>query len=485
MSLRRVDARFVLPAPPASAAVLAPLEGWSEGLRLAGIDVVGATDTAPDLVVSADAAAAAATGAAMALVEGRRARSTLARAYPVVERFLPIPSVEAPQLLLPLSHGRAGDYAIRQWSLATTIRRRARNRLARWLLARGLLPGLRTHFTGGFRTRGDPFVVAAAAQLGVPPGCEWFLTLGSGDPLTRCVFHLFPPGSSDPGWVLKFARVPGYTEPFDRDERGLHIAASAGPVVAERAPKLLGRFEAAGLAASLETAATGTRLTHFLQGRTPRTAKVRAIDAVAEWTIVCALATAKPPDRLASERRRLRDEVLPLWSDFGLSHDLVDGIGPVPAVLQHNDLGSWNVVTHSTSDFVAVDWEAARTDGFPLWDLVYFLTDALMHLDGASSSSVRDAHNRRLFRGELASSKIIFGWLRRAVDALAVPEKSVGPLVTLCWLHHGLSGTARRLAVESHAPVDRIGGEIPDAERIARLWLRTPGLGVSWDSWRQ
>ena len=93
------------------------------------------------------------------------------------------------------------------------------------------------------------------------------MTLGSADALTRGVFHLFPPGAVDPSWVLKFARVPGYSDPFDRDERGLTIARDGGETVARHAPHLLGRLEAAGLSATVETAAVGARLTYLLQGR--------------------------------------------------------------------------------------------------------------------------------------------------------------------------------------------------------------------------
>jgi hypothetical protein len=485
VSLRRVDARFVLPTAPASTLVIGSLEGWAEGLRDGGV-YVGEDARTPDLVVAAatDAKAAAESGAPMVLVEGRGGRRGLASVFPVVERFLPIPSLAAPHLILPLAHPHAADYAVRHWSGARTLRRRIRNRVARWLLVRGSFPELRPLVTVGVREGGAPFLVRAAHSLGVPESCEWFLTLGSGDPLTRGVFHLLPPGADEPSWVLKFARVPGYVEPFDRDERGLGIAHAAGNVIGRRAPRLHGRLEVAGLAATVETAAVGLRLTDFLQSPARREQKLRAIDAVAGWTIESALTSAAPPDRLAPERRRLAEEVVPSWSDLAVPGDLVERVGSVPAVLQHNDLGSWNIVVRSEADFTAVDWESARAEGFPLWDLVYFLTDAITHLDGASPPERRDAHNHRLFRGELASSEILFGWLRRSVEALAIPEESVAPLVTLCWLHHGLSGGHRRAAVDAHAP-GHSAADLPDAERIARLWLSAPGLGPSWEAWRR
>jgi hypothetical protein len=225
-------------------------------------------------------------------------------------------------------------------------------------------------------------------------------------------------------------------------------------------------------------------LTHFLQGRASRAEKVRAVNAVAGWTLEIALATATSPDRLDAERRRLTQDVVPKWREFAVPADLAERVDPVPGVVQHNDLGSWNVIARSPDDFTPVDWESARAEGFPLWDLVYFLTDALTHLDGASPVEQRNAYNARLFRGELESSEILFGWLRRSAEALAIPEESVGPLVTLCWLHHGLSGGHRRTAVDLHAP-GHTAADLADAERIARLWLVEPGLGHTWDAWRR
>lgn len=473
----------MLPLAPETALVLDELNGWEEGLRSAGV-TVGATGR-PDLVVAdaAHVAAAVASGAPTVLLEGRGAARALAGSFPHVERYLSIPSLAAPHLILPLGHRAAADYAVRNWSLGVSLVRRARNQAARWLLARGALPELRPHVTVGSRIGLVPFLVQAAGSLDVPDGCEWFMTLGSADALTRGVFHLFPPAANDPSWILKFARIPGYADPFDRDERGLAIARSGGEAVARHAPRLLGRLEVAGLAATVETAAVGSRLTHVLQGSCSRADKLRAIDAVAGWTIDVGLATATPPDRLAVERRRIAEEVLPAWRDFHVPGDLVERVALVSATLQHNDLGSWNIVSGPGESFTAVDWESARAEGLPLWDLVYFLADALLHVDGASAVERRDAHTAGLFRGELPSSQMLFQWIRRAVEAQSIPERSVGPLVTLCWLHHGLSGERRRTAMDRHAP-DQTGSGLPEGERIARLWLTAPGLGVSWDAWR-
>ena len=103
-----------------------------------------------------------------------------------------------------------------------------------------------------------------------------------------------------------------------------------------------------------------------------------AIEAVAEWTLSVARHTLAAPERLEPECDRLREHVLPHWPDAPA--DLADALAAVPAVFQHGDLGSWNVVARP-GGFTVLDWEDAVLDAPPLWDLWYLLADALAHLD--------------------------------------------------------------------------------------------------------
>jgi hypothetical protein len=158
-------------------------------------------------------------------------------------------------------------------------------------------------------------------------------------------------------------------------------------------------------------------------------------------------------------------------------------------VLQHNDLGTWNIVVDpaTPASFTALDWESARPVGLPLWDLWYFLQDALGVLDGFAGLSDhdlvrREAHALRLFRGELSTSEVLFEWTRRAVAACGIPDGAVGSLATLCFVHHGLSHATRAEAVRRHTPeaaaLDMLW------PRLAKGWLEDPALGVGWTGWR-
>lgn len=481
MSLRRVDARFLLPRAPRCAVVLGGLDEWRAGLTEVGVELIDDPSAAPDLVVTPvrHVRAALERSPAAVLVEGGGTRA-LARAGYRVARLLARPSIGRPALLLPLDQPGVARYAIQHWTVVDRRWKRARQAVARELAVRRVLPGLGQVVGVGTHDPGPPFMVAAAAEyFELPPDVGWVLALGQGDALSRSTFSLFRAEAPAPEWVLKFARVAGYREPFDRDERGLRLAAQAPQVVAAHAPRLLARFERDGVHASLETAAVGARLRERLQAPGDRAGKLSLIDTIAAWIVDVGVATAPTLPSLDAERSRLQREVLPRWPDADAG--LLGELGGLPGVLQHNDLGSWNIVLDGMG-FTAIDWESARAPGLPLWDLLYFLADALAMVDGAWEGSERPRHTVRLFLGELPSSAVLFGWTRRAVAALGIAPEAVGAVATLCWLHHSLSHLARRSALDSFA------GGAPTAlhgvEGTAALWLETPPLRAGWTRWR-
>ncbi len=470
VSLRRVDSRFVLPQAVHRAAVFG-LPEWESGLHEAGVELVQAG--AVDLAVApvARASEAVALDAPAVMLEGRGGARALRRQGYRILRCLPLPTLESPDLLVPLGRGMPVDYALRTWRPGASRVKRARNTMLARLSRVGALPAVRPEHTVGLRVAAPPAPIAGAHEFGVPLTAGWFLTLGQGDALTRAVFHVFAPGADRPAWALKVARMRDYDASFRRDERGLSLVHAAGGSAAAHAPHLVGRFTVDGHHASLETAAVGERLSTLLPRRTAA-ARAAFLD-VANWTESVGLETAAEG---GGEVARLAREVIPRWN---VGPDILEAVRTVPGVLQHNDLGTWNVVAEARGRFTVLDWESARNDGMPLWDLLYFAVDALGQLDGAATFEHRTRHAVRLLRGELPSSGELFGLVRRYVQTLGLASESVGPLATLCWLHHGLSHVARAEAGGSSDPA-----AVPPVERIAPIWLEDPLLGPGWDSWR-
>ena len=467
MSLRRIDLRFAFPHEVRRAAVIG-LDEWRVGLEEAGVELEhhGEFDLAVAPVERAEEALE--LGAPAVVLEGRGGARRLRHAGYTATRFLPLPTVEAPDLLLPLEGDAPVRYALTTWRPAETRPKQVRNR-ALAALAR-FAPDPRPLQALGLREPGPPETLAAAARFGVPADAGWFLTLGQGDALTRAVFHVFRPGRRNPEWIVKTARVPGYEEPFVKDQAGLALAEAAGGRVLRHAPRLLGRFDVHGREASLETAAVGERLSTLL-ARDRARGRAAYADITA-WVTDVGRETAKS-DALGDELSRIGKEVLPRWD---APESVLGGLDALPAVLQHNDLGSWNLVWEAPGTFTVLDWESAAV-GLPVWDLLYFAVDALALVDGARAADERAEHAIKLLRGELPASRTLFDSIGRYVAALELPADKVGPLATLCWLHHGLSHVKRG---------ERLGADaqIPPAERIAPVWMQDPLLGPGWNRWR-
>jgi hypothetical protein len=462
VSLDRIDARFLLPRRARSALVLGDLPHWRAGLPQAGVRVVDRGQPA-DLAVTSRAHAREAVAARcpMTLVEGGRAGG---------RPFFAVPRAASPRLLVPVRRPEIARYALRRFEAPSKRALRLRNEIAARAVGLGLVPGRFVVGVGG--AAGSPFVLRAAEEAGaVPAEADWFLAAGQGDALSRGVFVLFPPRDARPTHVVKFARVTGYAEPFERDERGLELVRRAGSVVAAHAPELGARFTAEEIECSVERAAVGERLFAVLQGGAPPAVREALVDTIAEWLIEVAVVTRTPATTSNAEGFAREWDVDPA--------ELVLPEG-TPGSLQHNDLGSWNVVVDGTR-FTLLDWEDAQPDGLPPGDLWYFLADALAHLDGVATTARAD-HFVRLFRGELPASQLLFARTRQAVERLELPEQAVGRMATLCWLRHGSADRERRRAAAE------LGGTTLapiDFAELTHRWLTEPGLGPRWNLWAQ
>lgn len=378
LSLRRADTRFVLPSWPRRAVVLGGLAAWAAGLDAAGVEVVTAGSVA-DLVVTPPALArdASSLGIPSVLVTGA------VRGLPglATRRYLTLPRVESPRFVIDPKQQHAAAYA---GSLlpryAAVARRVLGGSVARDALAAGIGPGV----TVGARTPGRPALLTAATDFGALGRGEWFLALGAGGVRRRAVFYLFD--GAGPAQVVKVARVPGDHAAFDRDERGLALALAAGHVVAGKAPRLVGRGEACGLPASVETALPGGPFRADLAER------------VVDWLRAVARATV------------VRGEA-------------------GPRVFRHGDVFPGNVVAHG-GDFALVDWEHAEREGLPLADLLFFAA----HLAGDPVAAF--------------TAGTYSPWLRDAAGDLGLSGDDVRAIAKQAWQQHGDRARTARLARE-------------------------------------
>ncbi len=404
---------------------------------------------------------------ALALV---RARRELRRAGYTVRTLMAVPGESSARALAPLAERTSLDYLLRWVTHPPRGVRRVAAAGLRTRPGRSLLALSRRAVVVASRADGPPALLGAVPPTDRGTGA-WVLLLSAGDELTRVVL-LSLDASGRPVAAAKSARTPAARGSFDAEATVLGVAAGSGvPGV----PRLLAREAVAGLPVSVEQAMPGQLLSRALETSTPRQAHA-TLDRAAAWAAQLALQTRRPPEDLGAERRRLAADLDAGWpgAPAGLVAALVAQLPAVPGVLAHNDLGTWNVLV-AGDEVSAVDWESAASPGWPLWDLLYLLTDGLALVDGARGHDARAAHALALHRGELASSRSLFGRLRESATALDIGADAVGALATLCWLHHGLSrrDRAARGAGAGTAP-------LPAAARLGSAWLGDPRLGARW-----
>jgi hypothetical protein len=441
------DLRFLLPEGPDSAIVIGGDRPFEDELAYAGVSVGG--DSA-DVAIAPAARVREALGveASSLLLLGRPPLAVLRRAGYNAASYLPLPSERAWTTLVPLGEGVTTRYAVDRFLGTGQTGSRIRYDIAGAVLSRSAARRLPGAITVAARGALAPFMQTAAECHGAPSGCAAIVarSAGSDVSLRRVVMHLVD-AEGIPRSIVKFARLPGLGHPIEREAAGRARAAAAGPVVSTRLPGTYARFEHAGLHASLEAAVAGERLDHLLHGQESREVKLAAVGDVVEWLLAVSRETAAPAETLDPLRAYLNEAILPVWAPYGAPRDLVARVPPVAGVFQHGDLGAVHVI-RSDREFRVVDWENARAHSLPLWDLLYFLRDALARIDGAQDDDARVRHFLRLFRGELATSAVLRSAVLRAMDEASVPSTAAGPLATL--------------------------------ERLAHAWLADPRLGAAW-----
>jgi Phosphotransferase enzyme family len=466
-ALRRVDARFLLPTFPETAVVMHP--AWVGGLQHAAVRVVDPSDgPPPDLVVAPANLrdAARRLRAPMMLLDGRPTGAFGVRAMRGSRRYLPIQTRNGAIVVVDLSHGPAAERALAVATHAGTFRAAAKRSFARAIVRFRLLPPIVPMYTVHSASSTTPALVREAARQAGVEAVAWFLLIEPGADHRRLVFFLFT-GRGEPQVVVKFSRLRDDLRKAKLEARGLEAAAVAGASVVEHAPKLLAQFEIGRHHATVQTAIPGQTLGRTISTRGSRRRKLMLIEAVVDW--LCEIA------RSTAHRRGS------LGADFcqtimrGCSGDaarLMRIASSAPAVFQHGDLADGNIIVDGDA-FVAVDWELARADGFPLWDFICLTVCTLPLLDRKvydQGEHREDAHVRHLgdlFRGRAPSSSVFLQRLRSVADASGLDPAVVPEIVTLWFLWYS----------------EQWAGWAP-LERFTSHWLAAPDLGMSWTLWR-
>lgn len=401
----------------------------------------------------------------------RRARRELRReGYRVREVLVLRHEDGTPRLAVPVDGPRHGlRYAVRWLSAPPQGLRRyvdaaLLTRVGRYALTatgRTVLLAERLDSTAG---------LLEAAGL---PSEDWVLILSAGDEATRVVLLAFD-GQGEPLAAVKTVRQAHAASSFDAEALALYAVSEFG---ARGAPHLRCRTTWGEMPVHVEDVAQGELLGRRLTRMTGERG-VAALEQAVRWTRELARATRQPAKALVPERQRLREQVLHFWPSA--PPGLTTSLDVVPAVLAHQDLGTWNILVDESDDITVVDWESAVISGMPIWDLLYLLTDGLALLDGARTHTERAEHAIALHAGALPRSALLFRLLIEAAGDLDLPFDAIGRLATLCWLHHAGSRATR-----VRRGIGAGNTEVPAAARLGEQWLSDRRLGPDWPALRE
>ena len=355
----------------------------------------------------------------------------------------------------------AGDRAMielvtARWDEDREIRTRLR-RIVRRLRGRGStglveeLGALRLPVWAGSVYRPPAYIRTAAAAAGLTlEGYRWALLDPGSYSTKKLLLFLVGPGHDRPELVVKLVRDPRFNARLQGAWRALNDLHARAPELAALGPRPVFIGHHAGLALMAESIVDGDPLKGRLGDNPGDPLIATVVDRLVSLGIATADVSVANPATIAGELRGMVDRYAAIYrpnaAERAALTAAVDRIGasarPIPLVLQHGDVGTWNVLVSADGEPILIDWEAAVPHGMPLWDLFYFVRSAAVGV--ARRNGTRDAlagAQRQLF--ELGPmSTVLVGAVDRFCTGAGLDRGLVEPLFQLCWMHRALKASS-------------------------------------------
>lgn len=341
-----------------------------------------------------------------------------------------------PQFWLPLDSGEATDHL-----LSSRTPRSAAGVLLRrlWWAVRSLGMLAPIYVVG--RRPG----AGAGTELPLSSSCQLLLLTTGHRSINKAVGLAFEAGEAAPAKAVKFARVAEAEPGLDREAAVLRQLQDERPDL-PGVPRLVGEGSRNGRLAVVQEAVVGESLLDALTAEN--------FEDVAKRVTRLLIELAAGSDRAPSADWRQRLVADPLdWFErhFGAvpaARELLDGLGDLPATIEHRDCSPWNLLLTPGGDPVLLDWESAEPAGLPGLDLVYFLANCAFVLDGALESGRTRETYARLLDPATPHGRVAAAATAEYAQALGISAEDLRRLRLLTWVVHSRSDY-RHLRLES------------------------------------
>jgi hypothetical protein len=352
----------------------------------------------------------------------------------------------------PLDDDDAVSFLRRLARADSGVRRTPAERIRRWV-KRNRAARLRPRVgTLAGTADGPPLYLrelAAEAELDIA-GQRFALAAPGRYASKKVLVFLFDGASGPPSIVVKLTRDPAHNARLENEGRSLRALAERG-FGEGTAPRTLFDGHHAGLAIVGESALDGVPFRSRASGRADCPWLAKALTWVTGLGEATADLGAATPGQAAAALEALLEQYLEVYRPPAEHRAFlaaqVTAVGrsdkPFPAVFQHGDPGTWNALALADGRVGFLDWEAAETEGMPLWDLYYLLRSYAL-------STGRRGRERAAFLGDPDLVRLAADTVARHAEAIGLQPALAGPLFYTALLHRALKEATR-------LPPERIG----------------------------
>ena len=294
----------------------------------------------------------------------------------------------------------------------------------------------------------------------------------------KLLYFLFQPLADKPVYIIKMVRDAVFNARLEREHKGLLLLQERKLMPAGTLPEIVFFGHHHDLAVVGETVIEGEPFEEHSRFDANCRYAMSAIDWLIDLSALTV--TARPSIDLGEAFHRLVDRFSEIYKPTPehrtYLNDLVLRLQetPPPAVFQHGDPGTWNLLVTGGKQVAFLDWENALEHGVPLWDLLYFLRSYCVAAGQKSGNFGVLPAIKHFMLEDSPLADFIVDAFQRYCQRVALDPALVEPLFFMCWVFWAVKQAALVEAVglqtAHYVQLIKLCIERRDAPTIARIF---------------
>lgn len=267
----------------------------------------------------------------------------------------------------------------------------------------------------------------------------------------KVLFFLFNQDDKTPEYIVKMTRDPALNARLENEHYALKLLWEAGLGERETLPRAAFFGHHHGLAIVGETIIDGVPFEQRATGAANCPYARAAIGWLTHLGTITADHTAATPLQIAKGLETLLQRFAQIYQLTPAHQDFLAGQiaairscrDAIPIVFQHGDPGCWNAFVTPSGRIAFLDWEAAESQGIPLWDVLYFVRTY-------GAWAARDKNVGDVIKGfapqflaDTPFRRLLIDAANRYCETVGVPGRMVEPFFYTCWMHRALKESTR------------------------------------------